>query len=169
VSAAQPYSYRIVIGSNLDSARVATEGRFFVMMSRHNQMDPMNADNLNRFLRSYGVCKEFALLPAVGEPTDFKLSSPLAIKKKSLHVFEAWQLTPGDIETVAIRDDDAPVIPDDRKQDAPVIDVLKARRERDQGGCYHSKSGPNDLPSAASKRPLAPPPKSRFKKRKPKN
>lgn len=168
VNAAQPHSYRIVIGSNPGSSRDVSEGRFLVMMSRQNQMDPMNSNNLERFLRSYGVCKSFALLPAVGEPSDVELAPALAIKKKSLHVFEAWQLTTGDIETVAIRDDDKPVIPDDRKQDAPVLDVLKAKRERDQEGWHRSKSGANDSPPVASKRPSAPPPKSRFKKRKPK-
>lgn len=168
VSAAHPHSYRIVIGSNPTSLRDVSEGRFLVMMSRHNQMDPMNSENLIRFLRSYGVCKEFAFIPAFGEASNAEFAPALGIKKKSLHVFDAWQLTPGDIETVAIRDDDKPVIPDDRKQDAPVLDVLKAKRERDQEGWHRSKSGANDSPPVASKRPSAPPPKSRFKKRKPK-
>lgn len=169
VSAAQPHSYRIVIGSNPGASLDVSEGRFLVMMSRQHQMDPRNSDNLTRFLRSYNACKTFALLPAVGEPSNFKLELALAIKKKSLHVFEAWQLTTGDIETVAIRDDDVPVIPDDRKQDAPVLDVLMAKREPGQQGRHRSKSGPNDSPPAASEGTSAPPPKGRFKKRKPKN
>ena len=131
-------------------------------------MDPMNSENLMRFLRSYDVCKAFALLPAFGEASNAKLAPALGIKKKSLHVFDAWQLATGNIETVAIREDDVPVIPDDRREDAPVFGVLRAKRERNQESQYYRKLDAHDSPPAAPKRTSATPPKSRFKKRKPK-
>lgn len=168
VSAANPHSYRIVIGSNPDPSRDTSEGRFVILMSRNHQMDPLNSDNLERFLRSYGVGKTFILLPAVGEISNYKLVSALAIKKKTLHVFDAWQLTSGEVESTAIRDDDAPVIPDDRKEDAPVLKVLEAKRMADQENWHRGNSGGSRSPNTATAVPSIPQPKSRFKKRKPK-
>ena len=66
VSITNPHAYRIVIGSNPESAVAqAADSRFVVMMSRINQMDPTSSENLDRFLRRYALYSAYYILPAV--------------------------------------------------------------------------------------------------------
>lgn len=132
VSAANPYAYRVLFGSNPDEVFGKGASKFVVTVSRVNYMDPPSPENLDRFLKSYVRHGAYFLLPAVssGDIKDVKISLELAVRKRVLHVVDAWRVGQNDPETAAIVADDSPIIPSGREQDAPILAVLKKRRSR---------------------------------------
>jgi hypothetical protein len=127
-----PHAYRIVIGSNPE--RIPAGVTVVAFMSRIHRMDPTTPLNLDRFLRAQRAVGAFLLVPAFvcadfdgsQEPEpDFRL----AIRLRTVHVRQAWEIGPNDIDAAAIASDDSPVIPETEK-DPPVAELLRSRTER---------------------------------------
>jgi hypothetical protein len=121
-----------VIGSNPE--RIPAGVTVVAFMSRIHRMDPTTPLNLDRFLRAQRAVGAFLLVPAFvcadfdgsQEPEpDFRL----AIRLRTVHVRQAWEIGPNDIDAAAIASDDSPVIPETEK-DPPVAELLRSRTER---------------------------------------
>ena len=54
-----------------------------------------------------------------------------SIAKKELRVRNAWEIGLDDIDSTGIMTDDDPIIPSSRRDDAPVLELLRRRRECD--------------------------------------
>lgn len=131
VSKANPYAYRVVLGSDPAAGFLHPGIKHVVMIARIHTMEPSSNENLQRFLDSYDVCKSYILT------CGFLVSQqPIMVRenqllKQQLVVREAWEIGPDEIDTVAIQEDDDPIVPDGQK-DAPVLRTLKRRRSRPQ-------------------------------------
>ena len=125
----RPLSYRVVIGTN-PTKGAFREGVKYFMMSRLHIMDPSTDVNLNTFLRQLHArpgpmpwrtrfCPDRTATP------DLKMKD--CIVKRELHVRQAWEIGPNDLDAMGVAEDDQPIIPAD-KPDAPVLELLRWRR-----------------------------------------
>ena len=126
IDQARPYCYRVVIGPNV--ANVDSSKQLFVVVNRVHTMEPLSPDNLDRFLNAYNASKMFFLAPVftVGETIDsssldLELDSRIAIRQ--IHVRQAWEIGRNDIDAVAVKKGDVPIIPKNVKN-APVLEIL---------------------------------------------
>jgi hypothetical protein len=127
IDQAHPYAYRVLIGSNLES--LPTSNKFLITMMRIHRMDAATPDNLNRFLESHSVVDAFLLSPAFAPPEFDGSQTPefeneLGILIHSIHIRDAWEIGPGEIDAMGIQKGDVPIIPESIKK-APVHDLLK--------------------------------------------
>ena len=99
------------------------------MISRLNTMDPSTDANLNTFLASYKKFGVYALahaiLPDRTSAPDLKTQN--CIVKRELHVRQAWEIGPNDLDAMGVAEDDQPIIPGERP-DTPVLELLRWRR-----------------------------------------
>ena len=51
-----------------------------------------------------------------------------------LHLRDAWQVGRNDLDSVGILPSDDPIIPNDQPE-APVLELLRIKREHQDGGC----------------------------------
>ena len=126
-----PYSYRVVIGTNPHPGMVGDDRKLMFMLLRVNTMTPSSAENLERFLRSYKEAGAYFLMPGV-MPDKTSNPEPVwdnCILKRDLVVKHAWQVGKNDIDSAGIRESDDPVMPAGVEA-APVLEVLESMRGR---------------------------------------
>lgn len=128
VSAKSPAHYSVLIGPNITHA-VDRDTKVFVSVSRINRMTPETPTNLNLFLTNFRRYGGYLLVPAdMGAPPGIETASFLA--KRHLHVRAAWEIGENDPDSIALHDDDDPIIPQG-VTDPPVtktLEKLMARR-----------------------------------------
>lgn len=130
IDKAHPFWYRVHIGSDInielfgDSDLVFSPARFHTM----NAESPSNLDNL---LNLYNHLKYFYLCPARinRNLSNTEFYTEHSILKKELRVRHAWEIGLNELESVAIFENDNPIIPND-VSDAPVLDILRGRKKR---------------------------------------
>lgn len=124
-----PYYYRIGVGANIE--KDASSTGLVSTMVRMNTMTPTNSVNLDNFLDDYTKYGCYWLVPAVFGP-DGKLTMEfdLAILKEKVILRDAWEVSLNTLDSTLIRGDDDPIIPEDQQETAPVLDLLKLRREQ---------------------------------------
>lgn len=129
ISKLEPFSYRVLIGSNPDSAILNSRVSFAAFVSRINTMNPESPSNLNAFLRSFEKHKKFYLGAAViAAGTGQFIDAPM-ILKRALHVRHAWQIGRNDPDGVAIQPNDFPVVPSE-EESPPVYELLEWLRKK---------------------------------------
>jgi hypothetical protein len=92
-------------------------------------MDNKNPMNLKMFQERFGRTGKFWLMPAhwpnqQAKPT---LYNATIITKSSIRIAPAWQLGDNDLDSVAIDEEDDPIIPP-TVSDAPILRLLERRR-----------------------------------------
>jgi len=134
VSRARPLAYRVVIGSNPDLARPGPGRRLVVMGARIHTMEPTSSENLDRFLRSHARFGFYGLAYCVfdSNPAEPWLVTRDVIAKRELHVRQAWEVGPDDIDSSGILEGDDPIIPPDQPE-APILKLLERRGLRGDG------------------------------------
>lgn len=129
IDKAHPHAYRVVVGST----PLAPPGRtrFVASICRIHRMDATTSENLDRFLAAYTAVGALYLAPAFAprgfdgsQVPDVEMDVRIAIR--CVHVRNAWEIGPKDIDSPAIKEDDDPIIPADVK-DAPVLEFLRIR------------------------------------------
>jgi len=131
INKANPYSYRVAIGSNPEVISSQADIRHVILVNRVNTMAPASGPNLERFLRNYKAFGWYYLIPAI---TRGELSAPEIIWdhyliKRDLHVRQAWEIGRHDVDCAAILEDDAPIIPAGQ-ENPPVLELLRWKREQ---------------------------------------
>lgn len=132
ISNENPHYYRALIGTNPLSALSKPDIKYAAIIFRINTMEASSSGNLNGFLNSYKICGRYFLAHAVlqkGSSTPVLIQKN-AIGKSELHVREAWEIGRHDVDSVGIMVDDDPIIPREHQEDAPVLDLLRSKRER---------------------------------------
>lgn len=126
-----PHAYRVIVGLNPESFQV--DKRLIMFVSRVHRMDATAPDNLDRFIHAYDSFGTFLLAPAHAstgfdgaQTPEFDIS--LAIALHHVHVRDAWEIGLHDIDSVAIKENDEPIIPEG-VMDAPVFELLRKRSE----------------------------------------
>lgn len=129
IDKAHPHAYLVIVGSN--PSGFPSDKCFITFVNRVHRMDATTPDNLNRFLSAHSVVGALYLAPALAPHDSDATKAPevrmdLCIGVRHIHVRHAWEIGLNDIDSVAIHDDDDPVIPDD-VESAPVTDLLRRR------------------------------------------
>jgi hypothetical protein len=120
----RPFTYRVNIGSNIDKSNLS-EDNLIITTSRFHDLHPQNSDNLDRLIKEFENQKSFRLCPAtIVNETKVSPIINLSIKKCQLFIKHAWEIGDHDLDNMAIKKDDNPIIPIDVK-DAPILEVLK--------------------------------------------
>lgn len=122
----EPLAYTVVVGSNITAENLSPE-KLVNMVMRVNTMYPTSHENLSRFLDAHERKGAYLLMPAVMRNGGMEIISEHAIGKRELHIREAWQVGSHDLDAAGIHDD--PIIPAEHEHDAPVLELLRARRE----------------------------------------
>ena len=130
IDKAYPHAYRVIVGSN--PLALPTGSRFFTFVNRIHRMDATTPDNLDRFLRAHAAVGALYLAPAFAPPNFDGSQAPevemdIRIGVHHVHVRNAWEIGPHDMDAAAIHEDDDPVMPENVK-DAPVLQLLHNRR-----------------------------------------
>jgi hypothetical protein len=128
----RPYWYRVIFGGNPTISPGITDVRLQVIMARVHTMEPSSDDNLNAFLSSYEKMGRYTLAHCIRDGD----SEPVFVRenyigKFDLHLRNAWEIGRNDLDSVGILPSDDPIIPDDQP-DAPVIELLRLKRQREE-------------------------------------
>ncbi len=122
-----PFWYRVLISSNIDKSSLAPDNQFILTVQIH-EMNANNSKNLNYLINVYNETQKFRLCPAKIK-VDEKMFLPCfdrGILKSKLFFRNAWEIDEDDLESLVIKKDDSPFIPND-VLDAPVLKVLKRK------------------------------------------
>ena len=127
-----PYAYRVVLGSNPVDADAAASSKYLITIWRVNTMNASSDLNLERFLENYRACGMYFMAPAFSADgvSDPDVMSEKFIAKRELVVRRAWEIGRNDVDTMGIKEDDRPIIPAGKEEDAPILDVLRWMAER---------------------------------------
>ena len=120
-----PAHYRICISENV----TFESNKTVQIIARQNTMTPSTSENLDRFLSEFSERKSYILSYAVVKNERIMESSSTkkkSIRKFGINVLEAWKIGPNDIEVMAIRSDDNPLIPEG-VSNPPIIESLKRK------------------------------------------
>lgn len=120
-----PYYYRVLITANIDK-NLNNKGELTLATARIHKMGPKDSKSLEYLINQFNVRKEYKLYPAgkiFGE-NGFESYYNKGILKRELNIRNAWQIGEHDIDRVAIKENDNPIIPKDIN-DAPVLKILK--------------------------------------------
>ncbi len=131
INNANPFWYRVLIGSNPVAGFSRDDIRFAAYVSRIHTMRPESHANLERFLSSYEKFRAYFLMAAVwkGEPFEPEIIYDDALLKRELFVRSAWAIGSNDPDCVAIQDDDTPIVPTDQ-ENPPILQLLQRKQER---------------------------------------
>ncbi|WP_367867780.1 hypothetical protein [Pedobacter sp. WC2423] len=123
-----PFHYKINISKNINFSDMKN-GETFTMVSRGLGVHPSAPTNLNNLLSIFNYQKKFLLCPAEFDPITSKIDIrwSKAILKRNLVVKEAWEIGINDPDRSAIIDGTIPIIPLERKSDAPILKVLEEK------------------------------------------
>ena len=128
IDKSHPHAYRVVVGS--DPAVFPTDRQFVTFVSRVHRMNATTPENLERFLSAYTAIGVLFLAPALAGP-DFdgsqaiEIEMDLRIGVHRVHNRNAWEIGLNDIDSVAIKKDDDPIIPK-AVREPPVIELIRS-------------------------------------------
>lgn len=131
IKQSEPFTYRILIGTNLDNYLKTQKGRFWATANRSLVVNPTDNENLDGFLRSFRRFGVYFLtyVCRVGSTPIEELPFDIYIVKKTIHVREAWSIGIGDIDHMGIMEDDDPIIPRNVVS-APVLELIAQHKAR---------------------------------------
>lgn len=129
VSRANPHAYRIAVSGNPKRSSPSSKPKFYTMMYRMKTMEPTSSQNLSGFLALFQRCGKFGLTWANCDGVGAEPNFQSLIKKRELIIRNAWQIGVGDQDSVAIQEDDDPVIPVDQTN-PPISELLVETRRR---------------------------------------
>ncbi|MFT3739092.1 MAG: hypothetical protein QM786_10060 [Breznakibacter sp.] len=120
-----PHWYRVHIGTDLKKEEFKS-GDIIFSASRFHEMNAISPENLNNLISAFNYFKSFRFCPAeiVLNVNKIDPFEEYSITKKELIVRNAWEIGLHDLESVAIKKGDNPIIPDNIVN-APVLEVLK--------------------------------------------
>lgn len=126
IDGAHPHAYRVIVGS--DHTAFPTDVRFAAFVSRIHRMDAGTSKNLDSFIKARDTVGALLLAPAFVPPGFDGSQSPsiefgLGIGVHHLHVRQAWEIGPNDLEAIAIHESDDPIVPEN-VEDPPVRALL---------------------------------------------
>ncbi|MCT4614459.1 MAG: hypothetical protein N4A49_06255 [Marinifilaceae bacterium] len=127
-----PYWYRVHIGANVKKEELKS-GDIILSASRFHEMNATTPNNLNKLISVFNDYKSFRFCPAEVELNANKINpfEEYSIIKHEITFRNAWEIGLHDLENVAIKKGDNPIIPKDVKN-APVLEVL---RRKENGNC----------------------------------
>lgn len=126
-----PNWYRVCVAPVVKKDDI-TEKHFLAFICRKHTMTPINNRNLDSFEKLYNQ-HHSCLLMAFEIDRNNQIIMPKnlndAYKFTNIEFRNAWEIEIDDMAKMAIEPDDDPYIPEDKKDNAPIIKVLKMLRD----------------------------------------
>lgn len=127
ISFLHPTWYRVCIAPNVNIEDQCV-GRHYTTMCRSHTMTPITDDNLKRFeyqYKRFGGCWLMAV--EIKQDNSFELPTSFndAYRFSNVVIRDAYQIDSSDPARIALKPDDAPFIPENKKKDAPVLKVIE--------------------------------------------
>ncbi|MBN2479346.1 MAG: hypothetical protein JXA94_03880 [Parachlamydiales bacterium] len=120
------YKVQITINENVLLKNSIGEDQFIQIPSRFHLMVPNDSKNLDLLTSGIEHYKKYQLIPAyINHSGDVEPFFDLGIIKTLLIIKNAWEIGKNDLESVVITEKDKPIIPEEQKNKAPILDVLK--------------------------------------------
>jgi len=131
VKRSNPYWYKVLITSNLETLKLEAKERYYNVTNRVHQITPNNPDNMYRIEQMVKSKTKFLFCPAqmTIDGKDIEPFFEKGIIKSEIEIKNAWELGLNDPASVAIIDDDDPIIPIG-VENAPVIEILRKRKKK---------------------------------------
>jgi len=131
-----PTWYKVIVGQDINDIRNEKIGRYVLQSERFVTMKPRTNENIDVFkvlYRKFGFCKLSSVL--IDDNQQMVLDNPqqrcpFLLPVKNIVFREAWEIGVNDQDSSAILPDDNPIIPTKNKIDAPVIELLKRKRQK---------------------------------------
>ena len=121
-----PISYRVCVAPDMKKDELK-EGRYFASMCRKHTMTPntnWNLDTFERLYKQFGGCWFTAFQINYNKqiimPENFKDT----FKFTTIEFRNAWEIRLDDMAILALEPDDEPFIPEDKKNTAPILEVM---------------------------------------------
>ncbi len=125
-----PCWYKVIVTINEKVLDLSQLEGLIRIPSRFHLMTPKDSINLNHISSGINHFKKYKLFPAsMNKDGSVEPFFDEGIIKTSLIIKEAWEIGLNDLASVAIKEDDNPIIPNEHKDDAPVLDVLKELKQ----------------------------------------
>lgn len=130
INSEQPYWYRVFISKNIDLGNYGLiNGDRLTILSRFHEMNAVSPVNLQNLTNGFNYIKQYVLCPAsIDSNGKIEPIMELGILKKILIFKDAWEISELDLEFVAIKKGDKPIIPEN-KSDAPILKVLERKNK----------------------------------------
>lgn len=126
-----PSWYRVCVAPQV-SHQELKEGRYYTTMCRKHTMTPQNTMNLDifeRLFKKYQGCWFTAFEMGPEKQIVMPPRFDGAFRFNNIEFRNAWEINDHDMAKIALEADDNPFIPEDRKETAPINEVLKQFRE----------------------------------------
>lgn len=122
-----PHWYRVLVSTNIDKESLESCSLFMVA-SRFHEMNPTSSKNLDDAIHIFNSLKHYILYPAkiADNGIDIEPFLDMGILKRKLDVRDAWEIGENDLDCIAIKENDQPIIPDDIS-DAPILKLLQRK------------------------------------------
>lgn len=130
VNKSNPSWYRVCVAPNIEKSDIA-EGRLVTTMCRKHTMTPnntINLDNFEKLFMRFGGCWFAAFKLNIDKKIEMPSNFDSAFRFNSIEFRNAWEISNHDIAKIALEGDDDPYIPKDKKNSAPIVEVMKELR-----------------------------------------
>lgn len=130
-----PAWYRVHVGEDLEVYKesMKEDRQRIVQVNRIHTMNAMTSENLDNFRHFYymkGRCCISAVMMGCDNQMNFKQKFRYVLPLKNVVFREAWEIGVNDVDSATILPDDHPIIPEEHKNNAPVIELLERKRSR---------------------------------------
>lgn len=128
-----PTWYKVVVSQDINEIRKENVGRYVLQSARIVTMKPETSESVDVFkvlYKKFGLCKLSSVRIDDNQHmvlNDPQQRCPFLLTVKNISFREAWEIGVDDQDCSAILPDDNPMIPEEHKMDAPVIELLKRK------------------------------------------
>jgi hypothetical protein len=121
-----PYWYRVHVGSNINKESLL-QGHLSQSVYRFHEMNASSFQNIDCIIKGFNKHKSYRLCPAkIIGGNKIEPYFDRVIIKHHLHIKEAWEIGNNEIDSVVIKKNDTPVIPNN-VDNAPILEVLNIK------------------------------------------
>lgn len=125
-----PFAYRVHITAKINKETFSQTDEILITSSKTHDLVPTSSENLEKLIASYKSLGQYWLWPAEAkENRNPKHYYDKAILKKELSIINAWEIGLTDLNNIAIKPTDNPVIPN-HITNAPILKVLERYKNK---------------------------------------
>lgn len=128
-----PTWYKVIVSQDINDIRKESVGRYVLQSARVVTMKPETSEGIDTFkvlFKKFGFCKFSSVYIDDNQHiviNDPQQRCPFLLTIKNISFREAWEIGVDDQDCIAILPNDNPMIPEEHKTDAPVIELLKRK------------------------------------------
>lgn len=128
-----PTWYKVIVSQDINDIRKEKVGQYVLQSERVVTMKPKTSESINVFkalYKKFGFCKLSSARIDDNQQmvlNDPQQRCPFLLLVKNIVFREAWEIGVDDQDSSAILPDDNPMIPEEHKTDAPVIELLERK------------------------------------------